>query len=156
LGETKEQLKSSQVEKRRFNTENSTQEFVANSKPTYARVDPYNKRITLIQTTTMRWKERSRAYAFSTSQEDSVVRHRSHFVVAPVLLILIFPVFATGQAKEGAWSKKKSPWVSLSAAERTQVQDFSEDYKQYLDVARSALGSTKERNSRQASWLRCP
>jgi len=87
---------------------------------------------------------------------QSVVRHRSHFVVAPVLLILIFPVFATGQAKEGAWSKKKSPWVSLSPAERTQVQDFSEDYKQYLDVARSALGSTKERNSRQASWLRCP
>jgi hypothetical protein len=56
LGETKEQLNLSQVEKRRFNTENSTQEFVANSKPMYARVDPYNKRITAIQTTTMRIK----------------------------------------------------------------------------------------------------
>jgi aspartyl aminopeptidase len=73
-----------------------------------------------------------------------VIRHRSCFVAGALLLFLILPVFANGQAKEGAWSKKKSPWVSLSPAERGQVQDFSEDYKQYLDVARSALGSTKE------------
>jgi hypothetical protein len=45
LGETKEQLKTSHVEKRRFNTENSTLEFVANSKPTVRGGDPYNKRI---------------------------------------------------------------------------------------------------------------
>src|SRR6516165_528419 len=96
-------------------------------------------------TTSLRWKRRSRANAFLHAQEDSaVIRHRSCFVAGALLLFLILPVFANGQAKEGAWSKKKSPWVSLSPAERGQVQDFSEDYKQYLDVARSALGSTKE------------
>jgi aspartyl aminopeptidase len=73
-----------------------------------------------------------------------VIRHRSCFVARALLLFFILPVFANGQAKEGAWSKKRSPWVLLSPADRTQVQDFSEDYKQYLDVARSALGSTKE------------
>ena len=73
-----------------------------------------------------------------------MIRHRSCFVAPALLLFFILPIFANGQAKEGAWSKKKSPWVLLSPADRTQVQDFSEDYKQYLDVARSALGSTKE------------
>ena len=51
---------------------------------------------------------------------------------------------STAQDKEGAWSKKKPAWVLLSAAERGKAQDFSEDYKSYLDVARSALSSTRE------------
>jgi aspartyl aminopeptidase len=42
------------------------------------------------------------------------------------------------------WSKKKSSWLLLTPAERTQVQTFSEDFKNYLNVARSALGSTRE------------
>ena len=42
------------------------------------------------------------------------------------------------------WSKKKAAWLLLSAAEKTQAQEFSDDYKSYLDTARSALGSTRE------------
>src|SRR6202041_4186817 len=36
----------------------------------------------------------------------------------------------------------------------TQVQDFSEDYKNYLNIARSALGSTREviRRARAAGF----
>lgn len=42
---TKEHLKPLHVEKRRFNTENSTLEFLVDSKPTLAGIDPYNKLI---------------------------------------------------------------------------------------------------------------
>jgi len=42
---TKEHLKPLHLEKRRFNTENSTMEFVVDSKPTLAGIDPYNKLI---------------------------------------------------------------------------------------------------------------
>ena len=45
---------------------------------------------------------------------------------------------------DSAWSQKKSAWVLLSPAERTQATDFAEDYKSYLSVARSALASTSE------------
>lgn len=65
-------------------------------------------------------------------------------VVPALLLLLIIPAFASGQAKEGAWSKKKSAWVSLSPTQHTQLQEFSDDYMQYLNVARSALASSKE------------
>ncbi|HTQ98106.1 MAG TPA: hypothetical protein VMH89_14945 [Candidatus Acidoferrum sp.] len=54
------------------------------------------------------------------------------------------PALAQDKENEGAWSKKKSAWVLLSPAERGQAQDFSEDFKSYLNVARSALTSTKE------------
>lgn len=70
--------------------------------------------------------------------------HRLQFVFAALFFLVNRPVFAQGQTKEGAWPKKKSPWVLLVPAERTQVQEYSEDYKRYLNVARSALGSTKE------------
>ena len=45
---------------------------------------------------------------------------------------------------DSAWSQKKSAWVLLSPAQRTQAADFAEDYKSYLNVARSALASTTE------------
>jgi aspartyl aminopeptidase len=51
---------------------------------------------------------------------------------------------AMAQNKEGAWQNKKPAWVLLSPEERRQAQDFSEDYKTYLNVARSALSSTRE------------
>ena len=50
----------------------------------------------------------------------------------------------SAQDEGDAWGKKKSSWLLLTPAERTQVQDFSEDYKNYLNIARSALGSTRE------------
>src|SRR5262249_8047129 len=45
---------------------------------------------------------------------------------------------------EGAWSDKKPAWVLLSAPQRAQALEFAEDYKSYMNVARSALTSTRE------------
>src|SRR5271167_2516954 len=67
------------------------------------------------------------------------------------LVVISLLVFAAGfsaktsaQDEGDAWGKKKSSWLLLTPAEKTQVQDFSEDFKSYLNVARSALGSTRE------------
>jgi aspartyl aminopeptidase len=46
--------------------------------------------------------------------------------------------------KEDAWANKKSAWVTLTPAERGQVSEFAEDYKSYLNIARTAEGSTRE------------
>src|ERR1700722_12439182 len=73
-----------------------------------------------------------------------------------ILLTLVASFSATISAQDegDAWGKKKSSWLLLAPAERTQVQDFSEDYKTYLNVARSALGSTREviRRARAAGF----
>jgi aspartyl aminopeptidase len=45
---------------------------------------------------------------------------------------------------EGAWADKKPGWVTLTASQRAQAQEFAEDYKSYLNVSRSALTSTRE------------
>ena len=60
-----------------------------------------------------------------------------------------------GQDAGDAWSRKKSAWLLLTPAQRTQVQEFAEDYKGYLDIARSALGSTREviRRARAAGFV---
>jgi len=62
------------------------------------------------------------------------------------LFLLFGGLLSTGVAQDegSAWSKKKEAWVLLSPAERQQAQEFSEDYKSYLNVARSALASTRE------------
>jgi len=62
------------------------------------------------------------------------------------LLLLFAGLLPAGVAQDegSAWSKKKGAWVLLSPAERQQAQEFSEDYKAYLNVARSALASTRE------------
>ncbi|MGB2663914.1 MAG: hypothetical protein WAK48_07930, partial [Candidatus Acidiferrum sp.] len=71
--------------------------------------------------------------------------HRLHYAFAGSLL-LIFSSLPTALAQDNSdvWAKKKSAWVLLSPAERTEAQDFSEDYKSYLNVARSASTSTRE------------
>ena len=68
-----------------------------------------------------------------------------------VLLLATFVAFvavcaatASAQDEGDAWGKKKSSWLLLTPGDRTQVQEFSEDYKSYLNVARTALGSTRE------------
>jgi aspartyl aminopeptidase len=60
-----------------------------------------------------------------------------------------------GQDEDEAWSKKKSSWLLLSPAELEQVKNFAEDYKSYLNVARTALGSTREaiRRAKAASFV---
>lgn len=70
--------------------------------------------------------------------------YRLHFVAVGFLILVTISISTGGQEAGGAWSKKKSAWVLLSPAERTQALDFSEDYKAYLNVARSALSSTRE------------
>ena len=55
-----------------------------------------------------------------------------------------FSATLSAQDEGDAWGKKKSSWLLLTPAERAKVQDFSEDYKNYLNIARSALSSTRE------------
>lgn len=67
-----------------------------------------------------------------------------------VLLLALFGLAAgltlrTFADDEGdAWANKPSAWLSLKPGERSQVSDFAEDYKSYLNVARTAEGSTRE------------
>src|SRR5580658_5565664 len=60
----------------------------------------------------------------------------------------------SAQDEGDAWGKKKSSWLLLTTSERQQVQEFAEDYKSYLNIARSALGSTREviRKARAAGF----
>jgi hypothetical protein len=59
-------------------------------------------------------------------------------------VLAVSSVSTSAQDDEGAWAKKKTAWVLLSPAKRTQAQEFAEDYKSYLNVARSALTSQRE------------
>src|SRR5260370_9590012 len=80
---------------------------------------------------------------------------RRFFLLAILLAVVgFFSATLSAQDEGEAWGKKKSSWVLLPRAERTQVQDFSEDYKSYLNIARSALGSTREviRRARAAGF----
>jgi aspartyl aminopeptidase len=65
-----------------------------------------------------------------------------------------FSAMVSAQDEGDAWGKKKSSWLLLTPAERAQVQDFSEAYKDYLNIARSAMGSTREviRRARAAGF----
>ncbi len=55
-----------------------------------------------------------------------------------------FGVRLSAQDEGDAWGKKKSSWLLLSSADRAQAQEFAEDYKSYLNTARSAYFSTRE------------
>ncbi len=61
---------------------------------------------------------------------------------------------ALAQYDEDAWAKKKPAWVLFTPAQRAQAQEFSEDYKSYLNVARSALTSQREmvRRAKEAGF----
>ncbi|HYL62803.1 MAG TPA: peptidase M18 [Candidatus Methylomirabilis sp.] len=72
---------------------------------------------------------------------------RRHLLLPCGILLPLLASFASplsAQDEGDAWAKKKSAWLLWSAAEKTQAQGFSEDYKNYLNIARSALGSTRE------------
>jgi aspartyl aminopeptidase len=70
--------------------------------------------------------------------------YRLQCVTVAVFLLVACRIAILAQDNGDAWAKKKSAWVLLSPAEREQAKDFSEDYKTYLNVARSALTSTQE------------
>ncbi len=71
-----------------------------------------------------------------------------------LVLVAVFSGTLSAQDEGDAWGKKKSSWLLLTPTERTQVQEFSEDFKSYLNTARSALGSTREviRRARAAGF----
>ena len=75
-----------------------------------------------------------------------MLRHHPRFFCFAFLLTISisFSTRTSAQDEGDAWAKKKSSWLLLIPSERTKVQDFSEDYKNYLNIARSALGSTRE------------
>jgi aspartyl aminopeptidase len=78
------------------------------------------------------------------------------FVFLVVLSLLVAGSFTLSSAQddEGTWAKKKSAWLLLSPDDHSQVQQFAEDYKSYLKVARTALSSTREmiRRARTAGF----
>ncbi len=80
---------------------------------------------------------------------------RQFILVASTLLIISgFLAVANAQDEKGTWATKKSAWLLLTPAEREQVHDFAEDYKNYLTVARTAQSSTREvlRRARTAGF----
>jgi aspartyl aminopeptidase len=81
-------------------------------------------------------------------------QRRAFILCVVVALNLTVSAQLFAQDEGDAWSRKKSSWLLLTAAQRSQVQEFSEDYKNYLNVARSALGSTREilRRARSAGF----
>jgi aspartyl aminopeptidase len=72
---------------------------------------------------------------------------RKPVVVAVALSVALA---AAGQEKEkekksgGYWDAKKSAWLGLTPAQKDQTFKFADDYKRYLDVARTAELSTRE------------
>lgn len=79
-----------------------------------------------------------------------------YFVLCLGLALVAFVSTTLFAQDEGdAWAKKKSSWLLLTPAQHTQVEEFATDYKNYLDVARSALGSTREmiRRARAAGFV---
>jgi len=81
---------------------------------------------------------------------------RQRFSVLAFLLAFsgILCAALSAQDDGDAWAKKKSAWLLLSPGEHAQVQEFSEDYKGYLDIARTELASTREviRRARAAGF----
>ncbi|HWR36748.1 MAG TPA: peptidase M18 [Clostridia bacterium] len=69
--------------------------------------------------------------------------------------LLAFALSAPAQEDSGSvWNTKKSAWQQLTPAQRTQVSQFAESYKSYLDTARTAQASTREmiRQARDAGF----
>jgi aspartyl aminopeptidase len=64
--------------------------------------------------------------------------------LAALLLAIGVRAQETEKKTEGFWAGRKSAWIGLSSAQRDQVFKFAEDYKKYLDAARTADGSTRE------------
>jgi len=73
---------------------------------------------------------------------------KRQFLVSASALLLVSSSLTAAKAQEDdagdGWSKKKSAWLLLTPTDRDQVKEFAEDYKAYLNVARTALGSTRE------------
>ena len=61
------------------------------------------------------------------------------------LLLCLFAAGAVAQDSKGSvWEDRKSAWELLAPGQKEDVFRFAEDYKAYLQAARSALFSTRE------------
>jgi aspartyl aminopeptidase len=69
---------------------------------------------------------------------------RRTLAAAAALAIAVAARAEEKEKPEGFWGAKKSAWVALTAVQKDEVFRFAEDYKKYLDVARTADGSTRE------------
>jgi aspartyl aminopeptidase len=72
---------------------------------------------------------------------------RLNFKAVVLLLLATLPIYsglAQEKEKDTVWAKKKSAWVLLTPDERAKAVSFSEGFKSYLNVARSAQTSTRE------------
>lgn len=76
------------------------------------------------------------------------------FVALAGAFVSLVPL-ALAQDEGDAWGKKKSAWLLLSQAERSQAMEFAEDIKSYLNTARSAYTSNREimRRARAAGFV---
>jgi aspartyl aminopeptidase len=65
---------------------------------------------------------------------------------AAIAIVLSAAAGVLGQEPRSGsvWESKKSAWEQLAPGQKDQALRFAEDYKSYLDVARSALFSTRE------------
>jgi aspartyl aminopeptidase len=72
------------------------------------------------------------------------LRRNSLVLIAVLAMSAVFGAKLSAQDDGDAWGKKKSSWLLLTAADRAETQKFSEDYKAYLNTARSAYFSTRE------------
>ncbi len=81
-------------------------------------------------------------------------KHGNLILLVTIGLTAALTVIVNADDQGDAWANKKSGWLLLSAADRQQVGDFAEDYKSYLNVARTAEGSTREveRRARAAGF----
>src|SRR4051812_36010189 len=66
------------------------------------------------------------------------------FCTFPPLSIAQTPSQAAQSGVGGDWSTRKSGWLLLNDAQRSDVESFSKDYKQYMSVAKTAMTSTHE------------
>ena len=63
---------------------------------------------------------------------------------ATAVTLVCMLLCAAATAQDTVWETKKSGWQLLTPAQRPEVFEFAENYKNYLRVARSALTSTRE------------
>ena len=65
-----------------------------------------------------------------------------------MMAVAVMAVAGLGLGEEkkssGYWDAKKSAWLGLTPAQKDQTFKFADDYKRYLDVARTAELSTRE------------
>lgn len=72
------------------------------------------------------------------------MRSTPFLALAAVLSLSMSAPMAQDNPGGSAWATKKSSWLALKDGQRDEVFKFSENYKQFLKVARTAMTATTE------------